>query len=136
MLKMHMVRKELLVSDLDLSMDYYSTVLGIQKEGSTSFDTKNGFSLTLKQAQHLSDVHPKKLCPETYGFVDTVEELYSLYLRCRENGALFAFNPRDTYENGNRVKEFAIRDIDGYIIAFKVMTNIENTIVEERPLVY
>lgn len=136
MLRMHTTETELLVSDLELSIDYYSTILGIKGTGSKFCDEKNKFSLHLKQAKHLSEIHPKKLFPEIYGCVSTVEELYSLYLRCRENGALFAYNPRDTYENGNRVKEFAIRDIDGYIIAFKTITPIEDYVVEERPLAY
>lgn len=133
---MHTIQKELLVSDLDLSIDYYSTILGLERIDTTFLDVEGGFSLTLKQALHISEIHPKKLFPEVYGFVNTVEELYSLYLRCRENGALFAYNPRDTYENGKRVKEFAIRDIDGYIIAFKTITPIEDLIVEERPLAH
>lgn len=121
--------KEILVSDLELSVDYYSTILGIQGEGSKFVDEKKKFIIHLKQATDVTKIHPKKLQPELYVCVDTVEELYSMYLTYRNNGALFAFNPRDTYEEGIRFKEFAIRDLDGYVIAFKTTLSKENQAV-------
>lgn len=117
--------KEILVSDLDHAIDYYTTIFGIKGDNSRFIDEKVGLNLCLKQASNIKEIEPQKLSPEVYSYVPTVAELYSLYLNYRENGALFAFYPRDTYEDGLRGKEFAIRDLDGYIIAFK-------TIIEEQ----
>lgn len=123
MLNFQRSEQQIIVSDLELSKDYYSTIFGIKGTDSKFIDEQKKLALTLVQAVDVSEINPKKLMPEVYGFVSTVEELYSLYLTYRENGALFAFNPRDTYDNGQRAKEFAIRDLDGYIIAFKTITS-------------
>lgn len=136
MFQTHQSEKELLVSDLELSMDYYSTIFGMKDQNLKIVDEHLGFSLCLKQAEDLTKIHPKKLMPEVYGVVDTVDDLYTLYLNFRENGALFAFNPRDTYDDGTRAKEFAIRDLDGYIIAFRTKSPLKDQILFDHPLVF
>lgn len=106
-------KKDIYVTDLELSLDYYSTIFNLNAQERLGFN--------LKQATTLKEVTPEKLLPEVYGDVNSLDELYELYMKLKENGALFAYNPRDTYSNGKRAKEFAIRDIDGYIIAFKAL---------------
>ena len=87
MFQTHQSEKELLVSDLELSMDYYSTIFGMKDQNLKIVDEHFGFSLSLKQAEDLTKIHPKKLMPEVYGVVDTVEDLYTLNMNLRENGA-------------------------------------------------
>lgn len=115
------MEKEIYVSDLELSLDYYTTIFGLKENDSRLIDEKKELCFSLKQAMNLNDVRPQKLSPEVCGDVNTIEDFYKLYLKLKENGALFAYNPRDTYSNGRRAKEFAIRDIDGYVIAFKTV---------------
>lgn len=122
-LRLNCTKKEIYVTDLELSLDYYSTIFNLSQKDPGFINQQERFGFNLKQAKNLNEVDPKKLLPEVYGDVNSLDELYELYLTLKENGALFAYNPRDTYSNGVRIKEFAIRDIDGYIIAFK--TNLK-----------
>lgn len=114
-------RKEIYVTDLELSLDYYKTILGFKKEDLIVGNDTREFCISLKQATDLKDVKPQKLVPEVCGTINMIDEFYKIYLKLKENGALFAYNPRDTYSEGKRAKEFAIRDIDGYVIAFKTI---------------
>lgn len=126
-LSLNKTEKVMLVSDLGLSLDYYATIFGMKIHGATLHDEKNNNIITLKQAEKMTDIKPQRVFPDVYKYVDSINELFALYLKFKENGALFAFNPRDTYDNGKRMKEFAVRDIDGYVLAFKTMTNEQSS---------
>lgn len=124
----------MLVSDLELSLDYYATIFGMKIQGATLKDEKNNFTITLKQAKKMTDIQPQRVFPDVCKYVDSVNELYALYLKFKSNGALFAFNPRDTYDDGKRIKEFAVRDIDGYVLAFKTISHeqVANTLINQQ----
>lgn len=77
-----------------------------------------GLGFKLIQAQSVEDVRPNKGTWNTYAYVKTHDELDALYHELKTNGAIIVSEPVITEYDWGAWKDFAVRDLDGYIIGF------------------
>ena len=108
----------LVVTDVELSRGFYETVLGCKVENGIIYREDSSLYLKLMQAEKLEDVRPIRNLSNVLCLVENLETLYELFLEFKGNGALFAFYPREKVIDHMRIKEFAVRDLDGYLIGF------------------
>ncbi|QKS48676.1 sigma-70 family RNA polymerase sigma factor (plasmid) [Paenibacillus cellulosilyticus] len=120
-----------LVSDLDKAKEYYTNVLGftIDDWGHTE---REGVGFILQQAEKPEHVRPNaKPSPmtypadwsgpptawDTYAYSD-FNGVQSLYEEFRDKGAIIAYDPIVEDMGSMQWREFAVRDLDGYVIVF------------------
>ncbi|MBH5318440.1 glyoxalase [Paenibacillus sp. GSMTC-2017] len=115
--KMKEYRPILISRDREKAFDYYKK-LGFECNHYTGFMDRDDLKLTLHQLED----ETKLIVPnhtidgwswDIYVFVDDADALYREYVEC---GAIIHYAPKDPIEY--RMREFAIRDLDGYILAF------------------
>lgn len=116
--------KVLLVSDLEKSKKYYEEVLGCEvTDWWVIRDGFSGLGIKLLQAESPQDVCPNKPAKGTnvsfdlYCYVENWKALDELYDEYKLKGANIVIEPWIDEENGPW-KEFAIKDLDHYCIAF------------------
>jgi len=110
------------VRDLAASLDYYCAVLGFTRphlwgEPPTfAMPDRNGFIFMLKQVNDHSTILPNESRGGLWDAYIWAKNLRALYAEFEASGAEFAYGLtiQDEYNN----IEFAIRDPDGYVIAF------------------
>lgn len=110
------------IRDLAASLDYYCDVLGFRRphrwgEPPTfAMPDRDGFIFMLKQVEDRSTIVPNESRGGLWDAYVWVRHLRALYAEFEANGAEFAYGltVQDEYDN----IEFAIRDPDGYVIAF------------------
>jgi extradiol dioxygenase family protein len=114
----------LLVSDLEFSKTFYKEKLNCEvTEWWAIRDGLTGLALKLLQANSPNDVKPNKPANgssvgiDVYCYVENWDALDTLYQEFVSKDVSIAIEPWID-ENGGPWKEFAIRDIDGYCIAF------------------
>jgi lactoylglutathione lyase len=122
--QIHCSLKVLLVSDLEKSKKFYQDVLGCEvTEWWVIRDGFTGLGLKLLQANSPKDVQPNKpakgsnVAYDVYCYVENWSALDELYEEFRKKGANIAIEPWID-ENAGPWKEFVIKDIDNYCIAF------------------
>lgn len=108
----------LLVSDLEKSMKYYEEALGCEVNEHWAIRDNFGLGFKLIQAQDPDDVRPNKGTWNTYAYVQTHEELDALYEEFKQHGAIIASEPVVSEHDWGAWKDFAVRDLDGYVIGF------------------
>ena len=110
----------LIVQDLHKSLDYYHTALGFNKPKlwgdppEFAMPSRDGFIFMLKQAG--GEISPN---PNGGGHWDAyvwINDADTLYAHCKANGGIIEYDP--CIQKEYDMKEFAVRDLDGYIIAF------------------
>lgn|GEM_PF-265152 len=120
-----------LVSDLDKAKAYYRDVLGftVDEWGHTE---REGVGFILQQAEKTEHVRPNAKPSrmdypgdwpgpptswDTYAYsnFDGVQQLYEEFAA---NGADIAYEPQIEDMGNSKWKEFAVRDLDGYVIVF------------------
>lgn len=110
------------IRDLAASLDYYCDVLSFRRphlwgEPPTfAMPDRDGFIFMLKQVEDRSTIVPNESRGGLWDAYVWVRHLRTLYAEFEANGAEFAYGltVQDEYDN----IEFAIRDPDGYVIAF------------------
>lgn len=114
----------LLVADLDASRTYYRDVLGFNvTDWWAERDGLNGLAVKLEQAASPADVRPNRppkgsdRAIDIYAYVTDWRALDALYDEFRAKGVTIAWEPWIA-PDGGPWKEFAIRDLNGYCIAF------------------
>ena len=114
----------LLVSNLEASKVFYKEKLNCEvTEWWVIRDGLTGLALKLLQAHSPDDVKPNKPAKgsnvgiDVYCYVENWDALDALYQEFTSKGVSIAIEPWID-ENGGPWKEFAIKDIDGYCIAF------------------
>ncbi|MEF3303156.1 VOC family protein [Paenibacillus sp. GYB003] len=120
-----------LVSDLTRAKQYYKQVLGFTVDG-WGHAERDGVGFLLQQAEKPEDVRPnakpaKDRFPhdwsgpptswDTYAYTD-FDGVQSLYEEFVAKGAVIAYTPQTEDMGNTRWKEFAVKDLDGYIIVF------------------
>jgi RNA polymerase sigma factor (sigma-70 family) len=120
-----------LVSDLEKAKAYYENVLGFSIDG-WGHTEREGVGFILQQAENPEDVRPNakpRLSEyptewpgpptswDTYAYSD-FNGVQALYEEFRDNGAIIAYDPIIEDMGSNKWKEFAVRDLDGYITVF------------------
>jgi lactoylglutathione lyase len=116
--------KVLLVADLEKSKKFYREILGCEvTEWWAIRDGFTGLALKLLQANSPEDVRPNKaaknssLAIDVYCYVENWTALDALFEEFMMKGAQLAQEPWID-EHAGPWKEFAIKDIDNYCIAF------------------
>ncbi|TLS35026.1 VOC family protein [Pseudalkalibacillus caeni] len=116
--------KVLLVSDLEKSQEYYREILGCEvTEWWVIRDGFTGLALKLLQAMSQEDVRPNppakgvKRSIDVYCYIEDWKALDDLYEEFTSNGASIVIEPWIDEDNGPW-KEFAVKDPDGYCLAF------------------
>lgn len=108
-----------LVSDLGRSLDYYVDVLGFDRPplwGDPpvfAMPQRDGFIVMLNQADGLTPRPGGEGTWDAYFWCDDADALYA---EVKARGAIVLHPPEDRADYGNR--EFAVRDPDGYVLAF------------------
>ncbi|BBH24272.1 hypothetical protein Back11_56170 [Paenibacillus baekrokdamisoli] len=120
-----------LVSDLANAKKYYQDVLGFIVDGWGHVE-REGVGFLLQQAEKPEDVRPnakpsKENYPndwpgpptswDTYAYSD-FDGVQSLYEEFVAKGAVIAYAPQIEDMGSNKWKEFAVKDLDGYVIVF------------------
>jgi hypothetical protein len=107
-----------LSADREAALEYYGK-LGFVYNTFTGFLERDHVKFTLHQvedSQRQSIATNKSIDGwswDMYVWVDDADALYREFLHC---GAMIEYPPRDPVEY--EMREFAIRDLDGYILAF------------------
>ncbi|WP_456271988.1 VOC family protein [Bacillus sp. AK031] len=124
MKQIHSSLKVLLLSDLERSKQFYQEKLGCEAtEWWVIRDGFEGLALKHLQAQSIEDVQPNKPAKgsakalDMYCYIENWAALDELYREFNNNGVEVAIEPW-VDENNGPWKEFAVKDIDGYCIAF------------------
>jgi lactoylglutathione lyase len=122
--QIHSSLKVLLVSDIERAKVFYSDVLGCEvTDWWVIRDDFTGLAIKLLQANDPKDVRPNPPAKraahgfDIYCYVEDWQSLDELYLEFKKNGAAIAIEPWVDEKNGPW-KEFAVKDLDGYCIAF------------------
>lgn len=109
-----------IVQDLHRSLGYYHTVLGFNKPKlwgdppEFAMPSRDGFIFMLKQAGE--SISPN---PNGDGHWDAyvwINDADAFYAHCKANEGIIEYDP--CIQKEYDMKEFAVRDPDGYIIAF------------------
>lgn len=110
------------VRNLKESVEYYHRVLGFNMPKlwgdppTFAMPSRDGFIFMLKQADSGADVttsHDQSGYWDAYVWINDAD---SLFAKFQEDGALIEYEPciQEEYD----MKEFAVRDPDGHVIAF------------------
>lgn len=104
-------------SDREKALEYYGK-LGFVYNSFTGFLERDALMFTIHQVENgkapiTPNHHIDGWSWDMYVWVDDADALYQEFV---ENGAIIEYAPQDPVEYSMR--EFAIRDLDGYIIAF------------------
>ncbi|MBP1992248.1 pentapeptide repeat-containing protein [Paenibacillus eucommiae] len=120
-----------LVSNLAEAHQYYRDILGFSVDDWGHVE-REGVGFILQQAESLDDIRPnakptKQNFPydwpgppatwDTYAYsnFDGVQQLYEEFV---SKGAVIAYEPQIEDVGNHKWKEFAVRDLDGYVIVF------------------
>ncbi|OME72304.1 glyoxalase [Paenibacillus odorifer] len=113
-----------LVSNLERSKEFYATVLSCEVNDWWAVRDEFALGFKLIQAARTEDVQPNiagqgQITPwDTYAYVETHSELDELYEELKGKGAEFVQEPDLQEADWGNWKDFAIKDPDGYVIAF------------------
>ena len=110
------------VRDLKESVEYFHRVLGFNMPKlwgdppEFAMSSRDGFIFMLKQADQGADITTSR---DQSGFWDAyvwINDAELLFSKFKEDGAIIEYEPciRKDYD----MKEFAVRDLDGHVIAF------------------
>jgi len=113
----------LLVSDIELSRLFYQTVLSCEDIDGILYREDCKLAIKLVQAEKIEDVKPNRNLWNVFSYVEDEKRLDILFKEAKSHGALFAYYPKESVIEGERLKEFAIRDLDGYLIGFGTTIN-------------
>lgn len=108
----------LLVSNFEKSKKYYEDALGCEVNEHWAIRDNFGLGFKLIQATDIEDVRPNKGTWNTYAYVKTHDELDSLYVELKTNGAIIVSEPKVTEYDWGAWKDFSVQDLDGYVIGF------------------
>ncbi|AZN40963.1 VOC family protein [Paenibacillus albus] len=107
--------KILLVNDKESAKQHYMSVLGFDDEGHGIF-VRDGVSVILHENKSEGAARPNYLVDnfsaDLYSAVKRVESLYNEYVSKRANIV------KELTLEATGMKEFAVKDVDGYILVF------------------
>ncbi|MGX9135729.1 VOC family protein [Rummeliibacillus sp. JY-2-4R] len=113
----------LLVSDIELSKLFYKTVLSCEEVEGILYREDCGLAIKLIQAEKIEDVKPNRNLWNVFSYMEDADQLDKLFNDAKLHGALFAYYPKVREIAGEKLREFAIRDLDGYLIGFGTVIN-------------
>jgi uncharacterized glyoxalase superfamily protein PhnB len=110
------------VPDVTASATHYESVLGFTKEYSAddppefAIVSRDGLSIMLRRVADSSKIVPNERQGGTWDVFFWVNDAQSLYEELHANGADVVYGP--IVQTLYNMKEFAVRDHDGYILGF------------------
>jgi len=110
------------VSDINIAIKYYHEILGFSKPGlwgeppSFAMPSRDNFIIMLKQIENSEQIYPNSRVEESWDAYFWISDADDLFLEFKEKGAIIAYEPCIQELYG--IKEFAVKDPDGHIIAF------------------
>ena len=110
------------VKNLLNSLDYYANVLGFEypklwgEPPTFAMPYREGFIFMLKEAEPDADIIPNRRQSGYWDAYVWVTDADALFNQMQVNGAMIEYEPEIMHNYG--MKEFAVRDPDGYVIAF------------------
>ena len=122
MKQLHALAPYFLVKDLLASVEYYHTALGFTRPKlwgvppGFAMPQRDGLTVMLKQAEPGWTILPnasQEHCWDGYFWVEGLDELFA---EMKANGAIIEYGVCIQEDYG--MKEFAVRDPDGYVLAF------------------
>jgi uncharacterized glyoxalase superfamily protein PhnB len=113
-----------LVRDVVKAAEYYRDALGFSYPQfwgvppSFCMPRRDGLIIMLSQTQDTSIIRPNSRArrDESWDAYVWVKDADALYAEVKPRGAIIAYDPVLQEEYGNR--EFGVRDLDGYLLAF------------------
>lgn len=110
------------VRDLSKSIDYYHNALGFSKPAlwgappSFAMPSREGCIFMLKQAEEGVAITPNRNQSGYWDAYVWVNDVDTLFAEFKKNKAIIDYEPciQEEYD----MKEFAVKDPDGYVIAF------------------
>lgn len=122
MKRLHALAPYFIVKDLLASVEYYHRSLGFSQPKlwgeppGFAMPQRDGLTVMLKQAEPGMTILPngsQEHCWDAYVWVEGLDELFA---EMKANGATIEYAPCIQEDYG--MKEFAVRDPDGYVLAF------------------
>ncbi len=120
--QLHAIAPYFFVADIRTAAAYYRDVLGFTIDNlwgdppSFCMPYRDGLTVMLKQADDRTRIRPHGSDGCTWDAYVWVRDADALCQEFAAKGARIVYGPEDKAEYGNR--EFAIYDVDGYLIAF------------------
>ena len=111
-----------LVNNLQESIDYYANALGFDRPKlwgdppDFAMPSRDGFTIMLKQVKANHTVLPNAQQAAYWDAYIWITDADALFAEFKENGAIIDYEP--CIQREYDMKEFAIKDPDGYVIAF------------------
>jgi uncharacterized glyoxalase superfamily protein PhnB len=108
------------VADVGTSADHYATVLGFKTDYAAGNEfaivSRDGLSIMLRHVADASKIVPNEAQGGTWDVFFWIADAQSLHDELQANGATIVYGPivQTTYG----MKEFAVRDHDGYVLGF------------------
>ena len=110
------------VADLGQSADHYERVLGFRRDyvGGTppvfAILSRDGLSIMLRLVAAPEQIRPNEKQGGTWDVFFWVRDADALHAELKANGADVAYGPM--VQEAYRMKEFAVRDREGYVLGF------------------
>ena len=110
------------VSNLLQSVDYYHNKLGFDyphlwdDPPTFAMPQRDGFIFMLKEAEADATIVPNRSQGGYWDAYIWIRDVDALFAEFEQNGAIIDYAPTIQHDYG--MKEFAVRDPDGYVIAF------------------
>jgi len=110
------------VRDLPKALDYYHNVLGFNRPElwgdppTFAMPSRDGFIFMLKQADADAEIRTSRHQSGYWDAYIWINDADGLFQTFKDNGAIIDYEPciQEDYD----IKEFAVRDPDGHVIAF------------------
>ncbi|MFS0638367.1 VOC family protein [Mesobacillus foraminis] len=117
-----------LVSDFNKCTNYYQDILGFKVDGWGHAILGNQLGFLLQQANSREDIRPnarpgkmhwegQNIGWDSY-FYSNFEGVGQLYEQFKSNGAIFSYEPKIEIMGNSQWKEFAVQDLDDYVMVF------------------
>lgn len=107
---------------------YYQNILGFKVDGQGHAECGNNLGFILQQANNLADIRPNSKPHNTLWqgqtigwdsyFYSNFEGVEQLYEEFKSKGAIIAYEPKIETMGNTQWKEFAVKDLDGYVMVF------------------
>ncbi len=110
------------VADVEHAASHYERVLGFTREyvaGSPpqfAIMTRDGLSIMLRLVPDADRISPNERQGGTWDAFFWVRDVRALHAELRESGAVMVYDV--TFQAAYNMDEFAVRDLDGYVLGF------------------
>lgn len=111
-----------LVEDVESTGDFYTNVLGFERDyiagdpAEFAIYSRDALSVMFRRKPESEEILPNEMRGGTWDLFFWVENLEVLFDEFKVNQAQIVYGP--IYQEAYRMDEFAIRDLNGYVLGF------------------